>query len=323
MEWSKIKSFFILISIMLFLSGCFNTEKGRYTNPYEYNIDELTKIDRSLEWYEKVKSIPLAMDNPTGIAVDGDTIYVTGDAMLLIVKNRGEKPEQVMLDAQPRCISPGRDGLLYIGMEDHVEVYHPDGTDKACWASLGNRAIITSIAVAASSVYVADAGNKHICRYTKEGKLLAHIGGTSPVKKDLFLIPSPFFDIVSRGDDDSFWAANTGRHTIQRYDETGKLVSSWGKRSTAIEGFCGCCNPIHMTLLPDGSFVTAEKGLPRVKVYSREGNFVCVVAGPQHFRIGATGLDLASDNDGNIFILDPEKKEVRIFSKTRERGEAQ
>ena len=34
--------------------------------------------------------------------------------------------------------------------------------------------------------------------------------------------------------------------------------------------FFGCCNPAQLAVLPDGRFVTAEKGIPRVKIYSRE-----------------------------------------------------
>ena len=33
-------------------------------------------------------------------------------------------------------------------------------------------------------------------------------------------------------------------------------------------------------VLPDGSFVTAEIGIPRVKVYNRRGEMQTVVAGP-------------------------------------------
>ena len=60
---------------------------------------------------------------------------------------------------------------------------------------------------------------------------------------------------------------NPGRHKIEAYTFDGELETSWGTPATTIGGFSGCCNPTHIAMLPDGSFVTSEKGLARVKVY--------------------------------------------------------
>ena len=82
-----------------------------------------------------------------------------------------------------------------------------------------------------------------------------------------------------------------------------------------IEGFCGCCNPSHFTILNDGKFVTSEKGIARVKVYNRLGILESVVAGSDQFIEGTVGLDLAVDSENRIYVLDPVKKMVRIFEK--------
>jgi hypothetical protein len=84
-----------------------------------------------------------------------------------------------------------------------------------------------------------------------------------------------------------------------------------------IQGFSGCCNPSHFAILEDGSFVTSEKGLPRVKVYNRIGNLVSVVALAEHFMEGTVGLDLAVDAAQKIYVLDPLQKIVRIFEKKK------
>ena len=90
-------------------------------------------------------------------------------------------------------------------------------------------------------------------------------------------------------------------------------MSYWGTASLAASGFGGCCNPSHIALLPDGSLVTSEKGLPRVKVYDADGTFRAVVAGPESFRPGTVGLDLAVDDEGRVLVLDPSREELRIF----------
>ena len=88
-----------------------------------------------------------------------------------------------------------------------------------------------------------------------------------------------------------------------------------------VDGFSGCCNPSHAAVLQDGSFVTAEKGLVRVKIHNRAGEFVCLVAAPDQFDKGTVGLDLAVDSNGRIHVLDPKRKQVRIFEKMEDDSE--
>jgi hypothetical protein len=117
-------------------------------------------------------------------------------------------------------------------------------------------------------------------------------------------------------DPDGFlWVANTGRHSLENYTEDGDFRTSWGEFGMEMERFCGCCNPSHFTILEEGSFVTSEKGIARVKVSNRLGELVSVVAGPDQFIEGTVGLDLAINSSQKIFVLDPFQKLVRIFEK--------
>jgi hypothetical protein len=89
-----------------------------------------------------------------------------------------------------------------------------------------------------------------------------------------------------------------------------------------LEGFAGCCNPVHLAILPNGNFITYEKGLDRIKIYGPTGNFECVVAGPGSFK-GKSDFhcsqatlvnDMASDPEGNIYVLDAYNL-VRIYAR--------
>jgi hypothetical protein len=141
------------------------------------------------------------------------------------------------------------------------------------------------------------------------------------------ILPSPYLD-VKLGRDGLLRVNNTGRHQVETCTASGDLELSWGKPSNGIEGFCGCCNPIGLALLPDGRCVTCEKGLPRVKVYSADGVFQSVVAGAESFvenanatfvkgtedcRLG--GLDAAVDSQQRIYILDLVTNEVRVMKR--------
>ena len=123
-----------------------------------------------------------------------------------------------------------------------------------------------------NDVFAADAGNRVMLRYDKSGKLVRRIGEKNKERNiPGFIIPSPFFDVEIAP---RRFAARQQSGTASRGSSTRRTATSkasWGTASMGIEGFCGCCNPINLALLPDGRFVTCEKGLPRVKIYSADG----------------------------------------------------
>ncbi|MHC4639708.1 MAG: NHL repeat-containing protein, partial [Planctomycetota bacterium] len=126
---------------------------------------------------------------------------------------------------------------------------------------------MTSIAVYENNVFAADAGNRIVMRYDTQGKLINTIGQKNTERNiPGFLIPSPYFDLAV-GKDGLLRVVNPGLHRIEAYTFDGDLEFWWGRTSTLVEGFCGCCNPVNFAILDDRSFVTCEKGLVRVKIY--------------------------------------------------------
>ena len=285
-------------------------------NPFEYDIEDFKKSGAALVHYTEVGRIDIELKSVFGVFVGpDDRIYVSGDDSLLIFSGDGILHSTISMVGPAYCLFVDKNHDLYLGMDDHVEVYDRRGAKKSSWGSLGEEAIITSIAVSENNVFVADAGNHIVWKFDKSGNRLKRIGEKDEAR-DIpgFIIPSPFFDVAL--DPDGFlWVANTGRHSLENYTQDGDFRTSWGEFSWEIEGFCGCCNPSHFTILEDGSFVTSEKGLARVKVYNRIGDLVSVVAPPDQFIEGTVGLDLAVDSSQRIYVLDPRQKLVRIFEK--------
>ena len=91
----------------------------------------------------------------------------------------------------------------------------------------------------------------------------------------------------------------------------------WGAPGSDLASFCGCCNPVDFALMPDGGFVTGEKGIPRVKVHTAQGRFVEFVAGPDQFASNTMSLDLAVSHDGRVLVLDAIQGAVRVFSRAQ------
>lgn len=106
---------------------------------------------------------------------------------------------------------------------------------------------------------------------------------------------------------------------IQRYSNDGDLLTSWGEAGMGIAEFPGCCNPTRIAV-GASIVVTAEKGIPRVKVYSHAGELKAVVASSSDLGRTAPALGrtepvkgLALDRAGRIHILDDYANAVLIY----------
>ena len=306
-------------------------QAGGLPQAFEYDLGEYKRVDPALIWYRQTAEIPLALKQARAVAAGPkDRIYVAGDKTIQVFEPAGSKAAEIALDDEPRALTVAGEqhafpGRLYVAMKSRVEVFDPAGKPAATWDELGPKAILTSIAAADEDVLVADAGNRIVYRFDASGKLLGRIGAKDPARNIRgFVIPSPYFD-VAISSDGLVRVANPGTHRIEGYTLDGHLEVSWGKQGVAIEGFCGCCNPAHFAILPDGRFVTAEKGIPRVKIYAYDGAFICVVAGPEILAPGQTiveetrpdvrlpVIDVAADSQGRILVLDPAAAKLRVF----------
>jgi|WetSurMetagenome_2_1015567.scaffolds.fasta_scaffold18229_4 hypothetical protein len=287
--------------------------------------DDLTtikKVDSSLVGYNKIRIIPTGLKNLSGIAVNEEgKIYVCGNAQINVFDSAGLKTNRLDIDTIADCIAiNGSD--IYLGVGAGILHYNLSGSKIAFWKPSDFRGQITSIAVNGNFVYAADAVKKRVLKYTPEGKLVLEIG-----KKDSttgatgFILPSSYFDIAF-GSFNDLWIANTGRLRIENYTTNGHFQSSWGISSFSNNGFGGCCNPAHFTILPDGSFVTYEKGVDKIKLFDPTGRFLCIVAGAGSFKgnadfqLGNNHLvkDIASGTDGTVYVLDA-YNQINIFRK--------
>jgi len=310
----------IAISIMgllyFGLSAISEDSERNQENPFEYNIEIFKETGSEQVDYNEEITFPLNMSHPTGIAIGPeDDIFVAGDGQLHIFDKAGHLISKNITNGQVSSMAVDQNADVYLCIATHVEILDLTGTQKAQWQNLGGEAILTAIAVGENDVYVADAGQLIVWHFDKAGNLMGRIGEKDESKQiPGFLIPSPYFDVAI--DPDGFlWAVNTGRHQFQNYTKEGDFRSSWARSSMKIDGFSGCCNPSHIAILPDGSFVTSEKGIPRVKIHNRLGDFVAVVAGSDQFDEDTVGLDLAVDSQERIIVLDPKRKQARIFQK--------
>jgi hypothetical protein len=219
-------------------------------------------------------------------------IYAAANNSVCAYDPQGNLVEELAFSSAPRCVAAAEDDTLFVGLKDHVEVLAAGNRARTVWASPGAKTWLTGITAGANSVFAADAGNRVILRFDRSGKLEATLARKDKEKNiPGLIVPSPYLD-VKLGADGLLRVNNPGRHRVEIYTQDGDLETAWGVAAGGIAGFCGCCNPIGLAVLKDGRQVTCEKGFPRVKLFSGEGQFEFLIAGesafPQNNRAGRT-----------------------------------
>lgn len=289
-----------------------------------YNVDEYTKVDAALVKFKEAGRLTPNVPNLSALAIgpDGD-VYVAGEKALVRYGADGREKIRLALEGRPDCLAVTPEGGILLGMRTRVEVLGADGAKMESWEYLGERGYITAIAANETDVYVADAGNRALLRYDRQGKRLGRFDGKHESNEMAgFVVPSPYFD-VAFDPQGALWAVNPGKHGLEQYRENGEMVTSWYRSSIELEGFAGCCNPIHIAFRNDGLLVTLEKGLSRVKVYTPDQKMIAVVAAPDVFGVNASAAaccdldtplrDLAVDKNNRVLVVHRDQGAVMIF----------
>lgn len=294
-------------------------------NPFAYDVSRFAKTDPHLIGWEEIARVPVRAKDARRIAFGPDGVLHIATRNGILRHGPAGAFEPIDLDGPAECVAIAADGTRFVGLRDHIELFDSRGNRRARWDVPAKRTWLSSLAVGASDVFAADSGNRVILRYDRSGKLLGRIGAKDPARNIPGLIaPSPNID-VKLHPDGLLRVTNPGRHRFEAYTFDGDLEAAWGKPSAAIDGFCGCCNPVGLAILPDGRVVTCEKGLPRVKVIGTDGELESVVAGTESFAanrasaeagdITRGGLDAAVDDRGRIHVLDRIASEIRVLQR--------
>ena len=307
----------VLIVIAIIIAGYFMVKPNHEKingNPYSMKIDSLGEIAPENFLPVTYTNFKLKGTNAKAITINQNNEVLIGiDNSIQCFDGYGNLISEFAVEGIATALAFSSNNLIIAAFENTIRVYKPDGKLMQSWEMQNPESYISSLAVVEDKVYAADAQLTSVYKYSFEGELISVIGQKTD-KKDIsyFVVPSYFFDVAA-GEDQSVWVANTGRHKLVQFDSEGHVLMSWGKTSSAVDGFCGCCNPSNFAILSDGSFITSEKGLVRVKKYNKNGEFIGVLAGAEKFEKDTKGLDIAADKNDKIFILEPAAMKVHVF----------
>lgn len=199
-------------------------------------------------------------------------------------------------------------GYIYAAVQEVIEVLDMHGLKVDEWGPYESNVMITSVAANDSFVAFADAQGKVVYVLDKKGVFKSLLGKTDVP----FVIPSGFFD-VALDDNNMIYVANTGKFRIERRNVEDKIIGFFGESGSEPNAFCGCCNPAHFALMP-GGYVTAEKGINRIKILDENGNFIEFVSSANNF-MASVPLDLASCDGTLIYAANPADSKLYVFKR--------
>ncbi len=305
-----------VIIVVIIFSDFFNERRGEMgENPYELNIDEYKIIDTALIKYTEIRQIRVGGDTLRSLTWNKDKIYIASDNMLIIINEKGKKLNELSFSRPLYALSIMPNGNIVIAFKSMLTIVSELGKVISNYNAISDSSWLTSVACNDSLIFVADAGKRRVLVFDENLKYLREFKGESgSYHVHGFILPSANFDLALNSDGD-LWVANPGIHSLQLYSYFGVLTRFWEKSGNTVEGFCGCCNPANFCFLPNGNFITSEKKIVRIKEYGPSGELIGIVASPDNFVDEGSSPDVVCDQSGRVFVLDKDKKMIRIFSK--------
>jgi hypothetical protein len=240
------------------------------------------------------------------VSAAGD-IYIGGDSFVSCYSGDMQQVWTLKTPYPVTSLSNSGD-TIYASTVEMILVIGTDGRLRDEWGPFEDKSFITSVTSNRNCVAYADAGNKMVVTLDKQGRVKKIIGQND----GQFVLPSPYFDVALDATG-NLYVANTGHRRIETRSADGKLISTFGEPGMAPGAFCGCCNPSHFILTPNG-FVTSEKGINRIKILGKEGGFVEFVSSVNKF-VPSVPLDLATADGNIIYAANPYDSKLYTFTR--------
>ena len=292
----------ILLNIAVFLvvTG-FVWYMVQLINKKEITYAETVTEEPLISPYKEISSFTLPQEINRFELYNG-LLYISAGEYVYIYSTEGKQETFFRVKPSVRDITVGEENI-YILYPSFIEVYLPSGELIHQWEACSELSDYCSFTLAGDFVFVTDAENKNICKYTKEGNFVKFIH--SPQN---FIIPSYSFDIENKND--TLYCANSGRHLIETYTLDGNFIAAYGGPGSEPGSFAGCCNPVYLSFSPKGELITSEKGNPRISSFERNGKFKEILLNSRLLGGGNKAYEIQADKD-RLFIAG--KNKISIF----------
>ncbi len=304
----------VAVIVAVITADYLSTRPGkRPANPYAYDVEAFRSVPENMIGWREARQLEIDASPAQAMTFSNGRLYLIAGHELQVIDGDWNRIMRKSLSPDPTCITVTDEGRIIIGYYDRLEIFEAGGELIAESGVLGSRISITSVAELDGTIYAADAANRKVRTFNHQLEQSGEFSGDSGVS-DVhgFIVPGGHFSLAVN-EENELWITNPGLHAMQNYTPAGRLRSYFQNSSFDISGFSGCCNPVHFAFIPQGGFVTSEKGIVRVKVIKESGELESVVAPSEKFEGGIKAPAVAVDDDGNILLLDFDRNMLRIF----------
>ena len=255
-----------------------------------------------------------------GVCVDAkDRVFAAGDKLVVVFDGEGKESARFNVEFDAGAVAPGANDTVWVANSSYSEPpsvvqYDMQGKKLGSLELESKKAPVTGLATFGDEVFVGTSGSGSIGRY-KEGKLVNVIGRAPGARRGL----STCCGILDFCVDEQGYVsvAELGGHRVSVFDRDGNRIGTWGKEGRSAEQFTGCCNPVSIASLGKGRFVTSEKDVPRVKIYTGDEKVLEMCVDVNDIAKGCGQLDVAVDSKGNIYAAHEGKKCVIVLGPSK------
>lgn len=292
------------VSGVLIGKNIVHSSKPDIENPAGFRKDSFTSPYRLTSTFD----VP---DNIEAFELAGDKLIAATSDKVFVYDQKGSLLSNFAIGNNLRDIATDSDNI-YLLFPASIEVYSHEGELLRNWEACSELSDYCSMTVSPDFVFVTDAANKNICKYTTKGNFVKIIN--SPNR---FIIPSYTFGITYT--DGMIYCSNSGKHSVEKYSLDGEYLGSFGQHGGGTGMFCGCCNPVHLAHTSTGEIITSEKGNPRISCYGSDGEFKNMLLDSRLLGGGYQAYDVKVQND-KLFVAG--KNKISTFRYDRELASA-
>ena len=288
---------FIVIGFVWYMISSLSNEESLYPETEQQDKEVFVSP------YTKETSFDV-LDNICAFELADNKIYIATMNSVMIYDLSGRLLTSITVRSGVRDIAVNNN-LIYILFSTNIKVYSTEGQEVNDWEACSDNSNYCSLTITSGFVFVTDADNKNICKYTTDGNFVTFIH--SP--RD-FIIPNFSFDIDTWND--TIYCVNAGRQQIETYTLNGDFIASFGHPGGQPGAFAGCCNPAYISFTPEGDILTSEKGNPRICIFEKNGRFKSLLLNNKMLGGGSNAYDIKICND-KLYVA--QNKTVSVFKK--------
>ena len=250
--------FFVIIGFAWYITVSINKDHSQ-----SFGIDQRTTDSLSVH-YKQIFSFKIS-EEIHRFDLCGNRLFISAGKQVYIFDTNGKQLANFSVEQNVRDITVDNDEI-YLLYPIRIAVYSMNGQFVRQWDACSELSDYCSFTISGDAIFVTDAQNKDICKYTTDGNFVRFL--KSPQG---FIIPNYSFDIDSWND--TIYCVNSGRHSIETYTPDGDFITAFGTAGSEAGCFSGCCNPVYISFTPCGKLITSEKGNLRVSCFERDGQF--------------------------------------------------